>query len=213
GLGSNSVTVSSYTPIADRLQGRFARLTQDDLDLLSYRVEGIASITPIMYLQAGQVRYGSLTAGPQVIGTTYSFQDVGQFYAREGRFISDSDNKTRRRVAVIGNEVRQDLGLPADPVGEFVQINGEWPRISGLLETKGEILGNSQDNLVMLPYTTMHSLSGGNRRQPDMQIQLTLADLDEMDGTIRLMERLLRDARNIAPDAEDDFRVQTAEQL
>src|SRR5262245_13394748 len=45
GLGSNSITVQSYTSLEDALQGRRKRLTQQDLDLIRFRVEGIQSIT------------------------------------------------------------------------------------------------------------------------------------------------------------------------
>src|SRR5688572_31859173 len=50
----------------------------------------------------GQIRYGGQTASAQVIGTTYTFQDVAQYYTASGRFLSDSDEDTRRRVVVIG---------------------------------------------------------------------------------------------------------------
>ena len=77
GLGSNSVTVQSYTALADALQGKRSRLTQYDFDLIRFRVEGISSITPIMYVQNGQatVRYGSQTTTSQVLGTSYTYQD------------------------------------------------------------------------------------------------------------------------------------------
>lgn len=214
GLGSNSITVQSYTPLRERLQGRLARLTQEDLDLISYQVDGIESITPIMYIQNGQsqIRYGSQTTVAQVLGTTYSFQEVGQYFSQFGRFLSDSDNKRRRRVAVIAEQVRDDLALPENPVGEFLQINGEWLKIIGLPEPKGEILGQALDNRVMIPYTTMASLQG-NQRSPDIQIQLTVSDLNEMDTIVDLIGRLLRRAHNLGPDEDDDFRIQTAEQL
>ncbi len=214
GLGSNSVTVQSYTALEDALQGRRARLTEQDLDLVRFRVEGIASITPIMYSPTGQsqVRYGSQTTTSQVLGTTYSYQDVGQLFSQRGRFLSDSDEVTRRRVAVIGEEVRDDLSLPENPVGEFVQINGEWLKIIGLLEAKGEIFGQSQDNRVLVPYSTMVSLQG-NQRQRDIAIQLTLVDLEDLENISQTITRLLRNAHDLRRDDEDDFRIQTAEQL
>ena len=214
GLGSNSITVQSYTPVIQRLQGRRARLTPEDLDLIAYRVDGIDSITPIMYSQSGQgrIRYGSQTALAFVLGTTYSYQDIGRYYSRFGRFLSDSDNRTRRRVVVIAEQTREDLGLPENPVGEFIQVNGEWLRIIGLPEPKGEILGQQLDNRVLIPYSTMASMLG-NRTSPDIQIQLTIADLNEMDTVVRLIGRLLRNAHNLAPADPDDFRIQTAEQL
>ena len=214
GLGSNSMTVESFTPLRERLQRRFARLTQEDLDLISYRVDGIESITPIMYSRGGQsqIRYGSQTAIAQVLGTTYSFQEVGQYFSQYGRFLSDSDNKTRRRVAVIAEQVRADLALPANPVGEFIQLNGEWLKIIGIPEPKGEFLGQPLDNRVMIPFSTMSSMQG-NQTSPDIQIQLTIVDLNDMEAIVEIIRRLLRSAHNLGSDDEDDFRIQTAEQL
>ncbi len=214
GLGSNSITVQSYTSLEHALQGRRSRLTQDDFDLIRFRVDGLESITPIMYIQNGQssVRYGSQTTVSQVLGTTYAFQNVGQYFAAQGRFLSDSDNDTRRRVAVIGEKVRDELSLPREPLGEFILINGEWLKVIGLLEPKGEIFGQSQDNRVMIPYSTMASLQG-NQREPDIQVQLTIRDLGDLENVRATIQRLLRTAHNLGKNDEDDFRVQTAAQL
>jgi putative ABC transport system permease protein len=214
GLGSNSITVQSYTALADALQGRLARLTEEDFDLIRFRVPGISSITPIMFVQnaQSQVRYGSQTTTAQILGTTYSYQTVGQYYSARGRFLSDSDNDTRRRVAVIGPQIRDELSLPEDPIGEFVQIQGEYLKIIGLLEPKGEILGQSQDNRVLLPYATMASLQG-NQRRPNIAIQLTISDIGDLENIRQTISRLLRTSHKLAKDAEDDFRIQTPAQL
>jgi putative ABC transport system permease protein len=214
GLGSNSITVRSYTSLEHALQGRRSRLTQNDFDLIRFRVDGLESITPIMYIQNGQssVRYGSQTTVSQVLGTTYAYQHVGQYFAAQGRFLSDSDNDTRRRVAVIGEKVRDELSLPKDPLGEFILINGEWLKVIGLLEPKGEIFGQSQDNNVMIPYSTMASLQG-NQREPDINVQLTIRDLADLENIRATIQRLLRTAHNLGKNDEDDFRVQTAAQL
>jgi putative ABC transport system permease protein len=214
GLGSNSITVQSYTSLERALAGRRSRLTQDDYDLIRFRVDGLESITPIMYIQNGQsqVRYGSQTTMVQVLGTTYAYQNVGQYFMAQGRFLSDSDNDTRRRVAVIGERVRDDLSLPPNPLGEFVLINGEWLKIIGLLEPKGEIFGQSQDNRIMIPFTTMASLQG-NQREPDITVALTIRDVNETENVRAAIARLLRSAHNLRGEDEDDFRVQTAAQL
>ena len=211
GLGSNSITVQAYTSVEDQMQGRFNRLTPDDLDLLRYRVQGIDSITPIVN-SSGTARYGSQTAVARGIGSTYSYQDIGQYYASSGRFISVSDDETRRRVVVIGDQIREDLALPADPVGEYIQFNGAWLKIIGLLEPKGEILGQSQDNVLVIPYSTMVSMQR-DRTRPQMAIALTVADLADMENVTQTMARLLRNAHDIEEDDDDDFRIQTADQL
>jgi putative ABC transport system permease protein len=211
GLGANGVTVSSFTSREAFLAGRIARLTEADYNLIRYRVEGLESITPIMQTQ-GQVRSGSKATATQVVGSTYAYQQVAQYYAARGRFISDSDNETRRRVAVIGEQVRADLSLPDNPLGEYIQYNGEWLRIIGLLEEKGEIFGQSQDNQLIIPFNTLASLQG-NQRQRDLWIRLTIRDLDQLDQVSATITRLLRTAHNLGRDDEDDFRVQSAQQL
>jgi putative ABC transport system permease protein len=211
GLGSNSITVQAYTSVEDQMQGRFNRLTPNDLDLIRYRVQGIESITPIIN-SSGTVRYGSQTAVARGIGSTYSYQDIAQYYAARGRFISVSDDDTRRRVAVIGDQIRDDLSLPADPIGEYLQFNGAWLKIIGLLEPKGEILGQSQDNVMVIPYSTMVGLQP-DRARPQIAIALTVADLDDMENVTQTITRLLREAHGIEEDDDDDFRIQTAEQL
>ena len=132
----------------------------------------------------GQVRSGSKGTAAQVVGSTFVYQAIGQYFATHGRFISDSDNETRRRVAVIGEQVRADLSMPEDPVGEYIQFNGEWLRVIGLLEAKGEIFGQSQDNQVIIPFNTLASLQG-NQRQRDMWIRFTVRDLGELDNMQR----------------------------
>jgi putative ABC transport system permease protein len=211
GLGSNGVTISSFTSRENFLAGRISRLTQADHDLIRYRVAGLESITPVMNAQ-GQVRSGSKATATQIVGSTYVYQAIGQYYTVRGRFISDSDNQTRRRVAVIGEQVRADLALPEDPIGEYIQFNGEWLRIIGLLEAKGEIFGQSQDNTVIVPFSALVSLQG-NQRRPDMWIRFTVRDLAELDNINATITRLLRSAHNLGTDDEDDFRIQTAEQL
>ncbi len=212
GLGANSLSVYSYTPFEEQMKGRFAKITPVDLQLITDRVEGIESITPILASHiASSIRYGSKSTFTRVQGTTKSFQQVQQLYMKFGRFLADSDNQTRRRVCVIGEEVRTNLSLPENPVGEFIEINGEWVKIVGLVEAKGDLLGFKQDDFVLLPYATMRSLNG-NQVEADIQIQLTVDHIDIMEDVTEKIRRLLRQAHQIT-DGEDDFKIQSAEQL
>ena len=214
GLGSNSLTVQSYTPLTERLQGRIARITENDLELISRRVEGIASITPLLYSQGGglnQIHYGSQLTSAQIAGTTYSYQDVGRLFARYGRFLSDTDNVTRRRVAVIGESVRVNLSLPENPVGEFIKVGDEWVRIIGLMEPRGQIFGQDQDNFLFLPFSTMRTLVG-NQIRPDIFIQMAISDLGDLDEIRSRITTLLRNAHGLTTE-DNDFQVQSSEQL
>ena len=211
GLGSNSVTVQPYTTLESALQGRNSQLTEDDYDMIRYRVDGIESITPIMNIQ-GRVNYQGRSTNAQVLGTTHSYQKVGQAFVSTGRFMSLSDDDTRRNIAVIGQEVQKNLSLPDDPVGEYIQVNNEWLKIVGVLEEKGSFLGQGQDNQVVVPFSTMSRLNG-NRWRPNIQIQLAVADINDIETVTQTIRRLLRNAHGLEEDEEDDFGFQTADQL
>ena len=125
GLGTNSLSIRSFTPFEQRLQGQFARITAEDLELLQDRAEGISSITPVLFSQTntgGEIRYRGQSTFTQVQGTTYSFQDVGNIYPEKGRFLSATDDKQRRRVCVVGSKTAQDLELPDNPVLSLIHI-------------------------------------------------------------------------------------------
>ena len=71
GIGSNTVTVGSYTPLDARLQGNLAKLTEHDLNAIQRRVEGISHVTPILYDPMGQrsvVGYRAQNTATQVFG-------------------------------------------------------------------------------------------------------------------------------------------------
>ena len=212
-LGTNSLTIQSYTPFEDQMKGIRARLTPEDLEVIEQRAEGIASITPILYAnRSSQIKYGSQTAFSQIMGTTYAYQDVAQSYTQAGRFLAQSDNITRRRIAVIGEDVRENLSLPENPINEYVELSGEWFKIVGMLEPRGDIMGMSQDDIVLVPYSTMVSIQG-NQARTDIQIQLSLSESAEVEDVSSQLTNLLRNAHDLSSDEDDDFRIQTAEQL
>ncbi len=215
GFGANSISIRSYTPRSDRLKGKVARITADDFEMIRKSAEGIEYITPILGSQVGgtnALKYKGNQAFGQVSGSTYSYQNVQDLNIQYGRFISYSDNQTRRKVVVIGEKLRQDLELPKNPVGEFINFSGEWLKVIGLAEPKGEFFGFSQDNFAVIPYNTMQGLNG-NMLQPDIFLQLQLKDIKNIDTVKARLTSLLRKKHKLKKDQYDDFKIQTPEQL
>jgi putative ABC transport system permease protein len=213
GFGGNALQIHSHTSREDWLIGKWNRLKTADLELVKYRVAGISNVTPMAGLNLpGGVRHAGNLIGAQVFATTNWFQLVHQSYPRKGRFITDSDNESRRRVVVLGEKARVDLKLPEDPIGTFIQVGGEWFKIVGTMEPRGEMFGQSMDNYVVIPFETGMALAGPNR-QPDMNIMLTVDDLDAVDDVTSRITALLRRAHKIGPGDQDDFKVQTSQSL
>ena len=214
GLGGNSLTIRSYTPFKKQLQGRLAKLRDSDMQVIS-RIEGISDITPVLFTQSGSqgsISYRSQVSFSRVIGIGPSYLDVNSVYPQQGRFFTADDDERRRLVCAVGVDVIEDLEIPDDAVGEFFRVGNEWCKIVGVMEKRGELLGFSQDNFVLLPYGTAKRIMGASR-DLDIQIQLLVDDMNRQDEVKERVRRVLRQEHRLKPGEPDDFRVQTAEQL
>ena len=144
GIGGNTLQIHSYTSREDRLINKWNKMKPEDLALVKYRVAGISNVTPMTGGNLpGGLRNGSNTSAAQVIATTTWYQLANQNFPRVGRFITESDDDSRRRVIVLGDKVRADLKLGDDSLGTFIQVGREWFKIVGLMEPRGEMFGQS----------------------------------------------------------------------
>jgi putative ABC transport system permease protein len=212
GLGGNGLTVQPHNEFKEVMRGKINYLRFEDVEQLRLRVDEIKDLNPLFALGASEVRFIGMSATARVIATSASFQEVNQRYASQGRFISDSDDAGARRVAVIGEKLIQDLHLPPNPVGQFVLYANEWFKIVGVMEKRGEMLGMSQDNLMIIPFKTGQSIIGNNTR-PQLQITVAVRDLSRLEETRSRIRAVMRQAHRLKPDERDDVDVDSADQL
>jgi putative ABC transport system permease protein len=215
GLGSSTLTLRSYTPLAEQMRGKMNRLRPSDLEQLSFRIDGITNITPLVF--AGQrfgaeVRNGSNVANGQLFGTTPSYQDVFQVYPAAGRFLTRHDDESRRRVVVLGEQMRKDLKLPENPTGQFIQIGQEWFKVVGVMEARGEIFGQNQDAFLVMPYQTALAVTGV-LTAPDLWISFSSTDPEAVEDVKQRVTVLMRRLHGLKEDQENDFVVQSSETI
>ena len=210
GLGSSTLTLRAYTPTEDQMRGQFNRLRLTDVDELRYRIDGISNLTPTIQLPVGQATYGAYSAAGQFIGTTAGLMDVQQLYPKSGRFLTPSDDESRRRVVVLGEQIRKDLNLPERPEGEFVQIGTEWFKVVGVMESRGEVFGFNQDAFLVMPYQTALAFGTAVAR-PDFSVTFTVDDPNLVENVKQQVSAVIRRAHGLAPGDPDDFRVESAD--
>ena len=215
GLGGSTLTLRADTPFEDQMRGKINRLRTTDLDELRFRIDGISNITPIVLTgqQFGaEVRNGSNKANGQLLGTTASYQDVQQTFPKTGRFLTDSDDVSRRRVVVLGEQMRRDLKLPENPAGRFVQIGAEWFKVVGTMEARGEMFGMSQDSYLVMPYQTALAITGA-QVQPNLWISFSVNELEAMDQIRQRVVGLVRRLHDIKAGEPADFVVEASDTL
>ncbi|GGY05480.1 ABC transporter permease [Paludibacterium paludis] len=212
-LGGGALTISAQNDFDNFRTGNIRHLKLSDIDLVRFGVEGIAHVAPTMSIGSlGTVRYRGRSTNPSIFATTAEYVHVERKFPRVGRFLVDGDDKGRRRVAVLGSRLAEDLKMPANPVGEFIQLGNEWVKVIGVMEKRGEIFGMSQDNYAIIPFNLGHAMHG-REREPVFEISFTVASLDSVDRVRERVERVLRAAHRLRPSQEDDFKVAAADQL
>jgi putative ABC transport system permease protein len=211
GLGGNTLTLRADTPPEEELRGRRNRLRLSDLDQLKHRITGIRHLTPSVTAVA-EVRNGAHAGTGLLLGTTARYQQVQQIYPRYGRFLGEADDASRRRVVVLGDRMRRDLKLPANPSGRHIQINGEWFKVIGVMEPRGEVFGLSQDNYLLMPYQTALAVNG-LAEEPDLSISFAVDDIEQARGVRERVTALMRELHGIKPGQVDDFAVESSDTL
>src|SRR5581483_3798607 len=213
-LGSNTLTVKASTPRMDALRGKFARLTPEDIDQLRARIKGIQNITPLVVAdpQFGEVRSGGKVTNGTLLGTTASFQDAYRLFPRHGRFLTAFDDQSHRRVVVLGEQIRKELELPENPTGEFVQVGSEWYKVVGQMEARGEVLGQSQDAFILMPYRTALAVIGLDTI-PDLRVTFSVIHPEELESVRQQVIALLRRRHGLTGDRADDFSIQSADSV
>ncbi|XLZ70214.1 ABC transporter permease [Massilia sp. SR12] len=213
GLGGNALSIHAKNDFKDVMRGKVNYLQFEDVEQLRGRVEGIRELSPVFMLQPGEIRYGNQRAtSRQYLAVTSAYMEVNGAYPRLGRFISDSDNAGARRVCVIGEKLIEMLRLPDNPLGEFIQFSGEWFKIVGVMEKKGEILGMSQDDQVLVPFRTGQSLIGATRK-PSMSITVAITDIAKTEETKARIATVMRQSHRLRADQVDDFEIESSDQF
>jgi putative ABC transport system permease protein len=122
----------------------------------------VKSASPVVNASSVTLVYGGSSLEPSsFIGTTPSYLEAHSYKVAEGSAFTSEDVAKHRRVAVIGQEVAQELFRGGSAVGQNVKVNGSNYEVVGVLAKKGSNGITNQDDLVVAPITTVQdSLTG-----------------------------------------------------
>ncbi|HLW81259.1 MAG TPA: ABC transporter permease [Candidatus Acidoferrales bacterium] len=108
------------------------------------------------------VHYGpKLMEDVTVLGVTPEFGVVRNFDIAAGRFFTDVDETHRTPTCFIGHDVVTNLFPDIDPLGREIRVGAQQCEIIGVAKALGTILGQSQDDFVMLPLSTYLTIFQG----------------------------------------------------
>lgn len=212
-LGSNLLMVmpgAPRTPGVRPSQGSMKSLKVSDYQAIS-KLDGVKAASP--YTANSYVTiYQSKNWTTTVSGVSSNFQDVNNWTMAEGRFISSKNVENRERVAVVGQTVVKNLFAGEDPVGKEIRVKNIPFRVIGVLNSKGNgTMGNDQDDVIFIPYTTaMERVEGVDYLR---MIYVVANDDNGIDRLQSDIENLLRVRHSIKDTNLDDFNIQNMKSI
>lgn len=214
-LGSDVITVQKNPAV--QLGPRDASLRNrknirfEDAEELEDRVRIAEGLGPLTSFSFTSISYGEEETDPTVVvrGANDQFIENNAFKLEEGRNITDEDIQYKRNVVVLGKDVQVEIFKTEDPLNKTVRIDGRAYTVVGVLEKKGQIFGQSFDEIVVIPYTT------GLKNYGDrgIGIQLRAPEVRRIQETIEEVTGIMRVIRDVGPMDDNDFEVLTNDSL
>ncbi len=127
-----------------------------------------------------------------------------------GRYFTAGEVSGKRAVTVIGYEVAQELFGNSDPIGKEIKVGDRPFTVIGTYAEQGKMMGQSMDDFIDIPYTTMLKSFGFRR---SIAISLRAKTQEELPALLDLAEQEFRRIRGVKPDAANDFGIMTEDLL
>ncbi|KPJ64398.1 hypothetical protein AMK68_01715 [candidate division KD3-62 bacterium DG_56] len=216
-FGTNTLTVRPGQLRRGPVRGGMGteqNLTRADADAIRKECPSIVAVAPEVDTTA-QVEAANMNTNTRVEGSTELFPQVRNFEIAEGNFFTESDVMRRRKVAVLGPTVVDNLfGAGESVVGNQIKINGITFTVIGQFKAKGDTGGfRNQDDRIVVPLTTAKYRLGAGTGDPGAprdaveSIGVQYADMSLADKARGEVEALLRQRHKIGPASESDFHI------
>ncbi|MDD5147809.1 MAG: ABC transporter permease [Candidatus Daviesbacteria bacterium] len=206
GLGSNLLFVIPGRVGGARSPGGIQenKLVYQDALNLKMKLAGEAEISGAVQKNATLQFKNKNDKGAAVFGVEATYPKIISIKLSGGRFFREVDQQAARRVAVIGQTVKNNLFAQGQPLNQSVDVAGQKYTVIGILEPRGSIFGIDQDNSIYVPITTAQRQFGIDRLNT---IYIGVNNPGNVAGVQKKAIAILKKRLT-----EDDFTVQSQEQ-
>ena len=214
-MGSDVINITTRPAVItghDRNHARRQPITFQQYERLREMAELARAISPEVNFRNKRVHHENRNTEPNVTvqgGNEHSLAN-NAYNIEHGRNITRDDVEDARPFAVIGADVRSDLFPDSDPLGKRIRVDGQYYTVVGVIESKGSAFGQSLDNFVLFPYSRLASVYG---RDQNINLQIRAPSVTLINETVDEATGLLRVIRQVPPDRDNDFEIETNESL
>ena len=169
-------------------------------------------VSAMLWLHHGPIvtKYkGNAIYQTRVQGVEESYAETGQIDINRGRFFTESEDRHRAQVAVIGADVEKGLFGEENAIGKLINVDGRQFQVIGTMHRPTASFFDSSDNRVFLPFFSMRKAYPNAQ---DMALSITAKD-GMLPQALDEIRTILRIQRHVRPNKPDNFALSTAEQM
>ncbi|HTP30744.1 MAG TPA: ABC transporter permease [Candidatus Acidoferrales bacterium] len=142
-------------------------------------------------------------------GHTPTMAEIDTRTVETGRYFTEMEDRHASDVCLIGDRVAREFFPDTSPLGHVIRAGQAEFIVVGTFEKIGSVLGQDQDNFVVIPLRTFLKVRG---QYNSLVIQVKAEGPD--DAFTRAQDdarRIMRARRHVAPGKDDDFYIGTSE--
>jgi putative ABC transport system permease protein len=176
-------------------------------------VRAVAVSIYVSVFEQNEIKYQSAKSdSAMVIGMNEKWPTVMSLYLpRLGRFVTESEVARSARVCVLGSELADVLFPMTNPVGKEIRVGPEAFTVVGVLAKRGQMFGQSRDNFVGLPITTL--MKYFRYEKDGLEIIAVPRRSEDLTETIEQIRNVLRQRRKVVYGKPDDFSIMTQDTI
>ncbi len=214
-IGTNFIVVQpSFEKRRGVQTGSLPSLTDEDAKAIGRECESVLAYSPLVFGAKPVVRGNANMQPREMWGVGVDYMRVASWTIDAGGFFTERDERSGSCVCVIGYTIVRELFPSDNPIGQQLRIGNVPFTVVGVLGKKGASLtGEDQDNVMLMPYTTVKKRLQGSSFNDVAAILVGARGQDMIDSAKSEIQQLLKDRHRIAAGQKPDFEVVTSAQL
>ncbi len=208
-LGTNVLIVMQGSHSIDGVRkSGAATLSSDDAEAIREECSAVLATSPVVWTRA-QVIAGNVNWSPnETLGVGVDYLTVRNWPLRRGDFFSEQEITSAAKLCVIGQTLSNKLFQTINPIGKSVRVKNIPFRVVGVLEAKGaNMVGQDQDNILLMPYTTVQKRLQGSRFNTVGAIMISARSAELMNQAVFEVDQLLYERHRITPGDDPDYVI------
>ena len=144
-------------------EGRSIRARLDDLDYLRAKMPSATGVVGEMTSWQTTLTWGTTTITGRVTGSNWQYGEIRHHFPQSGgRFFNANDERDKKRVIFLGNQLAEDIFGEINPVGEILQVANVPYLVIGVMQPKLQMGGykGSDEDGALIPITTFSAQWG-----------------------------------------------------